>query len=56
MMQRHVSSRWLKLALPEQDEELVIKQLEAQNILKTGEALLADGNSKLTAALQAKGF
>jgi len=45
-----------KVALQEQDEVLVRKQHEAQNILKTGEALLADGNAKLTDALQAKDF
>jgi len=42
--------------LQEQDEELVKKQHEAQKILKTGEALLADGNAKLNAALLAKDF
>ena len=45
-----------KVALQEPDEELVKKQHEAQKILKTGEALLADGNAKLSAALLAKDF
>jgi hypothetical protein len=44
------------VALQEQDEELVKNQHDAQNVLKTGEALLADGNSKLTSALKAKDF
>jgi len=46
----------IKVALQEQDEELVKKQHEAQKILKTGEALLADGNAKLSAALLVKTF
>jgi len=45
-----------KVALQDQDEELVMKQNETQKILKTGEALLADGNAKLSAALLAKDF
>jgi len=36
-----------KVALQEQEDELVNKQHEAQNILKTGEALLADENVKI---------
>jgi len=44
-----------KVALQEH-EELVKKQHEAQNILKTSEGLLTDGNAKLTAALQTKDF
>jgi len=44
------------VALQEQDEELVKKQHKAQTILKTGEALLADENAKLSAALLAKDF
>ena len=45
-----------KVALQKQDEELVKKQHEAQDVLKTGESLLAEGNAKLTAALNAKDF
>jgi len=45
-----------KGALQEQDEEMVKKQHEAQKILKTGEAVLADGIAKLSAALLAKDF
>ena len=45
-----------KRALQEQDEELVKNQHNAQNVLKAGEALLADGNEKLTSALRAKDF
>jgi len=45
-----------EVALHEQDEELMKKQHEAQIILKTGEALLTDGNTKLTSALQAMTF
>ncbi len=45
-----------QVALHKQDEELVKKQHESQDALKTGESLLAEGNAKLTAALNAKDF
>ena len=44
------------MVLQELEEELVKKQHKVPNILKTGEALLTDGNTKLTSALQAKDF